>query len=137
MVLLSEMICRVVKNLLRERLRERMRALRTMAEEPYKEVRTLSLRTEGLFLSGSDDVLSSQVILQLFNLLLGDPVAEADRWWTYEIKTEISKYVVPLPCLRHTCSCAQAHNNHTTRTCSRLNPRHHQAIQARTHGRGT
>jgi hypothetical protein len=40
MVLLSEMICRVVKNLLRERLRERMRALRTMAEEPYKEVRT-------------------------------------------------------------------------------------------------
>jgi hypothetical protein len=45
MVLLSEMVCRVVKNLLRERLRERMRALRTMAEEPYKEVRTLPLLT--------------------------------------------------------------------------------------------
>lgn len=68
MVLLSEMVCRVVKNLLRERLRERMRALRTMAEEPYKEV-----------------------ILELFNLLLGDPTVAAERWWTYDIKTEISK----------------------------------------------
>ncbi len=93
MVLLSEMVCRVVKNLLRERLRERMRALRTMAEEPYKEVRALPLMLAILLGVPTPNVTGKhQVILELFNLLLGDPTAAAERWWTYDIKTEISKY---------------------------------------------
>ncbi len=67
-MLLAEMVCRTVKNLLRQQLRQKMRQLRTMAEEPYK-----------------------QVILDLFNLILGVPVDKANRWWSYDIKQEILK----------------------------------------------
>jgi len=48
-----------------------------------------------LFLPQHTDSLVVQAILELFNLLLGEPEELATCWWTRDIKIEIAKYVLP------------------------------------------
>ncbi|KAL6050938.1 Clu domain-containing protein [Balamuthia mandrillaris] len=67
-LLLTEMVCRVVKNLLRAQLREEMQLRKTMAEQPYK-----------------------RVTLRLFNLVLGVPQESSQQWWSVQLKQELIK----------------------------------------------